>query len=123
MDERAPETPTTESEPEKRRDLRVPIRVLRVEGTEKGKHEIFFGYASNLSSSGMFIQTPSPKEIGTQVRLSFLLPTSKEKVVAAAEVVWIRNYSGKGSSPGMGLKFVEISAELARSIQKFVSEV
>ena len=123
MDE--PSQPPPQEPPaaeEKRRDLRVPLRVLRVEGSERNKHEIFFGYASNISASGLFIQTPNPKDVGTQVHLSFTLPVSKEKVTCTAEVIWIRNYSGKGSTPGMGLKFVELSKELAASVDRFISE-
>src|SRR5262245_23892115 len=121
MTDKPQTTEHTTSEEEKRKDLRIPLRVLRVEGTEKGKKEIFFGYAGNISTSGMFIQTPNPKDVGTQVRLTFTLPTTKEKVTCVAEVVWSRNYAGKGSSPGMGMRFVDLAADMSAIIEKFMS--
>jgi uncharacterized protein (TIGR02266 family) len=106
-------------ENEKRSDLRVPLRVLRVEAKDSRKQEIFFGYASNISISGMFIQTASPKDKGTQVQVTFTLP-NKVRVACLTEVAWVRPFSGKNSSPGMGLRFVEIDAASKEAIEKFI---
>lgn len=104
---------------EKRKDLRVPLRVLNVRSELQG--EVFFGYATNISTSGIFIQTPNPKEPGLRMSLSFVLPQTKQKISCLAEVTWIVDYTTQtGPSPGMGLKFSEISEEAAEAIRVFV---
>ena len=114
--------PANTPEPEKRRELRVPLRILRVETELNG--EVFFGYATNLSKTGLFIKTISPRVAGTQVRLSFTLPSGPQKINCLAEIAWGQNYTGeKGPIPGMGLRFVEVSPESLELIQKFVDEL
>ena len=111
-----------DQEAEHRRDLRVPLRVLRVQTEIQG--DMFFGYARNLSATGMFIQTSNPKESGLEVDLSFALAPSKTTICCKAKVIWIRNYTGKDrAEPGMGLRFTEISADNAETIRKYVKEL
>ena len=113
-------TPGTQAEPEKRRDLRVPLRVLRVESEHNG--EIFAGYATNLSTSGIFIQTTNPKKPGTRITIQFTLPT-KQKIAGLAEVVWTREYTGKEiRHPGMGMRFLELGPEHSEFIRTFLEE-
>ena len=110
-----------EKEPEQRQNLRVPLRVLRVETELKG--EVFFGYAINLSVTGIFIQTSSPKEVGTQFRVRFSLPRDPKIIECLTEVVWSRHYTGKtGVSPGMGLRFIDLNPECQEAIAKFISQ-
>ncbi|HEY2933943.1 MAG TPA: TIGR02266 family protein [Acidobacteriota bacterium] len=101
--------------------LRYPIliRQIRVEAA----HEVFFGYATNISSTGIYIQTINPKQPGLSVRLRFNLPGNKQTLECAAEVVWSKEYDSKTSrKPGMGLKFLDISREDAALIDVFVRE-
>ncbi len=108
-------------EAERRRELRVPLRVLRVHTDQAG--DVFFGYANNVSLSGVFVQTPNPKKPGLQVDLRFKLPRKTKEIQCKAEVMWAQEYAGKGqTAPGMGLRFVEISVEDLEEIRKFVSE-
>ncbi len=106
---------------EKRRNLRIPLRVLRVETKIQG--DVFFGHATNISKTGLFIQTANPKPTGTKVHIRFNLPDTQEKIACLAEVSWIQDYTGqKGPQPGMGLKFVELSPEADHSLNRFVEE-
>jgi uncharacterized protein (TIGR02266 family) len=110
-------------EAEKRRSLRIPLRVVRVDASDHRGVEIFFGYASNISVTGLFIQTPSPRERGTKFRISFVLPNAtKDKVTCEGEVIWTKNFAGKGSTPGMGLRFSDLNAQALDAIERFVSE-
>jgi uncharacterized protein (TIGR02266 family) len=110
-------------EAENRRSLRIPLRVVRVDASDHRGVEVFFGYASNISVTGMFIQTPNPRECGTKFRISFSLPNAtKDKITCEAEVVWIKNFAGKGSTPGMGLSFSDLNAQALDAIERFVSE-
>jgi len=115
-----PENGLSEDEFDRRRDLRVPLRVIRVEANSSRKAEIFFGYASNVSKSGLFIQTPSPKEVGSKFSLRFALP-NKKQISCSAEVVWVRNYSGSKSSPGMGMKYLEVTPDARALIEEFIA--
>lgn len=113
--------PTEAPQPEKRRHLRIPLRVIRVESKLRG--EVFFGHATNLSKTGLYIQTTNPKPMGYELKIRFELPEGKGKVEATVEVVWKEEFTGrKGSEPGMGLKFVELSTESEELIHQFVDE-
>ena len=117
-DETIPGEVTT---PEKRKHLRIPLRVIRVESQLRG--EVFFGHATNLSKTGLFIQTTNPREIGYQLKLRFELPEGRGKIEADAEVVWKEEYTGRsGSEPGMGLRFTSISTDAEQQLREFVDE-
>ena len=114
-------SPTSTKEVERRRELRVPLRVLKIQGERKG--EVFFGYAGNLSTTGLFIQTTNPREAGMQVKVTFQLPNTKKNIECLTEVMWGRNYLGKdGPPPGMGLRFIDVSTEDSDAIRTFVEE-
>jgi uncharacterized protein (TIGR02266 family) len=106
---------------ERRRHLRAPIPVRRV--GVLGRGNVFFGYAGDISASGMFIRTVNPRKPGDQFTVVFSLPGSKSEIRVTAEVVWAREHS-KGSEydPGMGLKFVDIDEQAAQSIREFVAK-
>ena len=104
---------------EQRVALRSPllIRQVRIEVAP----EVFFGYATNISSKGIYIQTINPKPTGFQVRLRFNLPGDKETIECSAEVVWSRDYDSKTCrKPGMGLRFLDLSPEQVARIDSFV---
>lgn len=105
---------------ERRRELRVPLRLIRVK--METKKDVFFGYAKNISASGLFVPTVNPKAVGEKFRLKFVLPDSKREIIVTAEVVWNRRFSEAGEyEPGMGIKFIQISDEDADLIRKFVA--
>lgn len=113
--------PANSAPPEKRRNLRVPLRVLRVETALRG--QVFFGHAVNLSKTGLFVQTTNPKPVGFKAKIRFELPKAGQKIEAMAEVVRNQEFTGqKGVQPGMGLKFVDLSIEAQEIIEKFVDE-
>ncbi len=116
-----PAPTTSHSDVEKRKELRIPLRVLRVKAAMEG--DVFFGYARNLSPTGMFIQTPNPKEPGQEVHVRFTLPPKDEEISCRAKIVWARNYLGKNKEePGMGLTFVDLSVNEAEIIRHFVTK-
>lgn len=100
----------TEEVDGRRRDLRFPIliRQIRLEGG----NEVFFGYATNLSISGIYVQTINPKPPGARVTIRFNLPKDPNPIDCVGEVVWHKDYdSVKCRRPGMGLRFVEVSEQ------------
>ena len=107
------------STPDKRKDLRVPILVTRVKGGKMGR--TFFGYAKNISRSGLFIQTINPKKEKEQFKIEFTLPGEETSVTCTAEVVWARNYMPDALyEPGMGLRFLDLEDEKADEIARWV---
>ena len=106
------------SRPDRRKDLRVHLLVLRVEGD---RDNIFFGYAKNLSRGGMFRSTVNPRKIGEEFKVFFKFPGDGEKIECKCAVLWKREYNPKqGYEPGMGLKFVEIMADDRKKIDEWV---
>ena len=100
----------------KRRSLRVSLVVTRVTASERGR--VFFGYADNISQSGMFIHTENPREPGSQVEVEIDLPKPiGRRVRVHCEVVW-RRLGDPASSykPGMGLRFLDMPPDVARAI-------
>ena len=104
--------------PNKRKKLRVPLLITKVKVEQTGK--FFFGYAKNISKTGMFIQSVNPKEVGERFRLEFKLPKDTRTISCTAEVRWKRGYRPwEDHEPGMGLEFIEIEKEMAKIINNW----
>jgi uncharacterized protein (TIGR02266 family) len=103
-----------------RRRLRIPqpIQLVVEEGPPR-----FLGYVSDISDTGLFVQSTNPRQAGGQLELQFRLPGEPEELtIKLAEVVWSRGYSGKGGpTPGMGLRFVAISHAARASLERFLA--
>lgn len=106
-----------------RQALRAPIMVLQAEVTDG--HKSFFGYAKDLSKSGMMIGTINPREPGSQFWVEFSLPEPINRVAKChCEVVWQRRYSREHQyDPGMGLRFLDLPAEMAEAIDQWTHEL
>lgn len=90
----------------KREDIRIPIQ-LKVNMEYPNNHYLF-EYSSNLSQSGIFIQTDDPLSPGTHVHLQFSLP-DQHLIRTRGEVIWVND--DDESEPGMGVKFLGLSLE------------
>ena len=103
-----------------RKSLRSPLLVLKVKVDDGRK--FFFGYAKNISQSGMFIATANPRDPGSLFQVDIPLPEPmKRNVRCTCEVVWQRQFKKRSPhEPGMGLKFTEIAAEDADCIDAWV---
>jgi hypothetical protein len=86
------------------------VRGLSV--TYEGSTEDITFRAPDISSKGMFINTPNHIHEGAVLRVSFQLPRSNFEVLARCEV----RYSLPGV--GIGVEFVEISLEAQRAIEE-----
>jgi type IV pilus assembly protein PilZ len=73
-----------------------------------------FLYASiaNISEMGIFVRTTDPKVEGTKVVLAFA-PPGHEPFKLDGEVAWVNRVrpGGDNPNPGMGVRFVTLSAE------------
>jgi hypothetical protein len=106
-----------------RQALRVPITVVQADCSDG--HKTFFGYAKNLSKSGMMIGTINPREPGSQFWVEFPLPDPVNRVATChCEVVWQRRYSREHRyDPGMGLRFLDLPEDMAEAIDEWVREL
>jgi len=118
---RSEPSPFEPSAQDQRTSLRVPITVTRV--SENGEPTTFFGYAKNISRSGMLIGATNPKEPGGQYDLVFQLPQPIDRMVRCqCKVVWSRRWSKNGChKPGMGLRFLDLPEDTARALDDWVN--
>jgi uncharacterized protein (TIGR02266 family) len=106
-------------EPEKRKNLRNHLLVLRVKGEASGN--VFFGYAKNISKSGMFVSSVYPKEVGEKFTIEFTLPKKKKPIRCQCIVKWCRNYDPKSKyEPGMGVSFLDLDKKERKAINECV---
>ena len=81
----------------------------------------FFGYAQNLSCRGVYIQTVSPRDVGSEFDIEFTVPKTNITAKCRAKVVWNRKYAGGTQEPGMGLVFLDLDPETACRIDAWVA--
>jgi uncharacterized protein (TIGR02266 family) len=110
---------------DKRKSLRTHLLVLKVQG--KYSNKSFFGYARNISQSGLFISSFTPKEAGERFPLEFTLPGTDITINCTAEVIWSRRFDPElqhksNYEPGMGLKFLDLSEDKKKIIDGWVKK-
>lgn len=105
---------------DRRRHLRDPIIVFKI--VEENSRQHLFGYAKNVSRSGLFIASINPKEPGERFKITFQIPKTDIKARCQCEVVWTRKYKrGSKLEPGYGIRFLDLPEEIAAAIDKWVS--
>ena len=117
-----PDNPEYDAEQKnKRRAIRAPLIVEKVPCGDG--HKTFFGYAKNVSTGGLFITTVKPREPGEEFLIELTLPmTPRHRIRCRCEVVWKQHFQRKGSQePGMGLRFLDLSAEDGKKIDEWVT--
>ncbi len=77
----------------------------------KDRQSFVRAYTGNVSTGGLFIGTDNPLNPGHQFLLKLQLPGVENALQIKCEVMWARKQEDNepGKSPGMGIKFSEIS--------------
>ena len=106
---------------ERRMHARTPV-VAEVGITTD--NNFYTGFTQDISNGGLFIATPDASPIGTRFLLECKLPETNYSIQCTAEVAWVREYHEGmsyelGAVSGMGVKFVELTAEDAAAIAAF----
>jgi type IV pilus assembly protein PilZ len=74
-----------------------------------------FLYASitNISEMGIFVATREPLEVGTRINLRFAMPGTEAPFILFGQVQWVNliRMLSDNPNPGMGIRFIELSAE------------
>lgn len=109
-----------------RQEVKLPIELRRV-GTEEN---FLVEYAHNISRTGIFLQTPAPVEVGTQMELVFRLPEEEARKLGhktlrlMGKVVWVNQKGGKDCpNPGMGVQFDAIEEATLELLEHVVARV
>ena len=111
----------SDSGPDRRTSPRSPI-VVREARCIAGM-EVFFGGATNVSRSGMFIATPKLRDTDREYEIQFKLPGGGREIRCRARVMWTRHYRHDSpKAPGFGLQFIDLSAEDGAAIDAWVEE-
>lgn len=98
---------------EKRGHVRISKKIKSEVHSTEG---MTFSTSSDISSGGIFISTPEPVKVGSEVEL--LLHTSDNKEFALKGIVkWMQDNEVKGNRIGMGIEFVNITDEEAARIK------
>jgi uncharacterized protein (TIGR02266 family) len=106
-----------------RRAPRVPARLQVLFGGAAG--EVLTDFTVNVSTGGVFIETTRRFAVGDPLQTSFLLPDRAQPVRCRSQVAWVNEADRPltpSLPPGIGLQFLEISAEDRAAIISFVKE-
>lgn len=85
-------------------------------------NNFFVGFSANISDGGIFVATVNLLPIGTQVELSFSLP-SGERISAHGVVRWVREVNDQhpDAFPGLGIQFMGLDVPAVEAISSFVA--
>jgi uncharacterized protein (TIGR02266 family) len=83
-----------------------------------------FSYIANISEMGIFIRSDDPPKIGTALRLRFSTDEG-DPLELDGVVVWVNPVrpEGENLNPGMGVRFVDLSAEQRERVVDLVRTV
>lgn len=77
----------------------------------------------NVSRGGIFIETFSPCDPDTLLRINFYLPDTGHTFEVTGRVAWKRISANAEGPPGMGIEFVDISDYDANMLEDFANSV
>ena len=83
----------------------------------------FIEYSANISMTGMFIKTDSPKPAGSVFIFEIWLGEEYKLVHGLGEVIWIREeHEGDDRPAGMGVRFLKIDEESQTVVERIIAE-
>lgn len=89
----------------------------------RSESNFYTGFSDDVSEGGLFIATYALLPVGAKVEVSFWLPSGHE-IVTVAEVRWVRDPRRSDEhghiTPGMGVRFTELSPEHLGAIRVFM---
>ncbi len=83
----------------------------------------FIEYSANVSLTGMFIKTDSPKPAGSVFIFEIWLGEEHKLVHGLGEVVWVRPEDERADRPaGMGIRFLKIDDNSRSVVRRVITE-
>ena len=101
---------------------RIDLEVTIDAADDLGKQA---GSTLNISAGGVFVATAQPAAVGRLLTLELSLPGGDAPIVLESYVRWVRGrrVAGRRDRPaGMGLQFVNLTAETSSIIGSFLQE-
>ena len=74
---------------------------------------------SDISSTGVFIESSAPLPVNAELDLNLQLPDNPTTMSAHARVVWIKS-SGSNAAVGMGMQFTNLLPEQQKILDNFI---
>ncbi len=119
---------TLVDEPPPRIDPRAPVAERRDRArvsleVDIGLHsatQFYAGISGDISEGGLFISTGRPFPIGTDLTVSFVLP-SGVAIATLGTVAWHAPPSDTQAMPGMGVRFSRLDASEREAIDAFLA--
>jgi uncharacterized protein (TIGR02266 family) len=97
-----------------------PRHSVEMEVGISSESNFYVGFTENLSATGVFVATYTPKPIGTKVQITLTFPNGTQ-IVAPGTVRWIRgSIAGADAWPGMGVQFDKLTGEQDEAVKKFI---
>jgi len=109
------------------RERRLARRVrIALEVNYRSADTFLFAYITDLSQLGIFVHTDAPSPPGTRLTLRFMPPGHSAPMDLEGEVMWInpvRAVQEGGRSPGMGIRFMEVTEQQREQLVDLVRTV
>ena len=106
-----------------RQSDRLPHEILVAYRTVAG---FMTDWAVNISKGGLFVNTRSPLDVGSEVKLILSLPDGNSSFDLLGRVSWVNppgTSGGPGAAPGMGIEFLDVDAEKKARLEAFVQKL
>ena len=115
------------NESAKAKTRRHTRRTIELRVYHESEHSLRYDECEDLSVGGIFVRTEKPLAEGTSVFLEIEMPgTDGRPIKVMGEVMWVVRKDEKKlsrKSPGMGIRFNQISEEDRRAIRKFLARL
>ncbi len=105
-----------------RQNIRINTYLkVAIEGGTATEGAVAAEYATVLSENGMYVMTLNPRQVNMRIAVSFVIKNSA--ITAVAQVLYSHSLGdGPFKDPGMGMKFISISAEDRTLLREYISE-
>jgi uncharacterized protein (TIGR02266 family) len=102
---------------------RCPRVAMQTEVSLSSETNFYSGFSSDLSDGGLFVATCNVVDRGTEVDVTFTLPTG-QTVAAKGVVRWSREFNDATPDifPGVGIEFTNMPDEQRTAIHAFTAE-
>lgn len=105
----------------RRRHERVPLSLL-VQYRLNTFEDFLAEYSADISTSGMFIRTDEPRELGALIYLQFWLNDGSKLIEGLGKVVRVNEPGADAQRvPGMGVEFVNFDEDSMALINEIIA--
>ena len=108
------------SNDEKRKDLRIPVRITVVLRETTFDGTLYFS-SSDLSLGGMFLEADLLLQEGSVVSLQYSLPNGGTPIRSVARIARVVDSQEEGTRCGFGVEFLEMDLSSREQLRGFIA--